>query len=274
MRLSLGAGCRTPLLASCVAVLAGCAGSTTQKDSSTPPTVTAVFSVDTNLFAGATTTGPKAPQPDVLLYHQTDTRVSAKAPASYDGIRIEFSSLLDASTVAAPIGLGAGSGTIANASFCPPLGNDPANAPVQVLDVSGANGGPPNNVIPSSICFNPSSDLGGNPNVVIQIGASALSATAVPFTCQSFSRPVTGGTNANFTSLVPNKPYAIKLSPNIKGTNGQALVPPTGGNPSGKWSGGTFNFTSSGFEIIAAGIHAAHTVFFSFIDKPMPCFCK
>jgi hypothetical protein len=274
MRLSNGAGYRAPLLACCLAVLTACAGGTTQKDSSTPPTVTAIYAIDTNLFVGATTAGPKAPQPDVLLYSQTDARVSDKAPASYDGLRIEFSETLDSSTIASPTNLGAASGTTANASFCGPLTGDPTKDPVQVLDVSGANGGPPNSVIPSSVCFNPSSDLGGNPNVIVQIGGSTLNASSVPFTCQSFSRPATGGSNTNFTTYVPNKPYAVKLASTITGSNGQALALPSGGNPSGKWSGGTFAYTSSGFEILAAGFQDDNTGFFTFLNKPSKGFLK
>jgi len=275
MRLSNGAGYRAPLLACCLALLTACAGGTTQKDSSTPPTITAVFAIDTNLFAGATTAGPKAPQPDVLLYSQTDARVSDKAPASYDGLRIEFSETLDPSTIASSNTRAAASGTVANASFCAPLTGDPTKDPVQVLDVSGANGGPPNNVIPSSVCYNPSSDLGGNPNVIVQLGGSTLSSSAVPFTCQFFSRPPPGGTNtSNFASYVPGKPYAVKVASTITGSNGQALVLPSGGNPSGKWSGGTFTYTSSGFEILAAGFQDDNTGFFTFLNKPSKGFLK
>jgi hypothetical protein len=274
MRLSNVAGPFAPLLVTCAAVAIGCATGVSQQDASGPPQVVAVYSIDTNLFVGATTAGPKAPLPDVLLYHQTDARVSDKAPASYDGLRIEFNQPLDPASVANQNSLGGTGSTVANASFCNPLTGDPTTNPVQILDVSGANGGAANNVIPTSVCYNPASDLGSNPSLIVQLGATALNSAAVAFTCQSFARPAVGGTNSNFASYVLNKPYALKLATTIKGSNGQALTPPTGGNPTGKWSGATFSYQSSGFEIMAAGYQDDNTGFFTWINKPFKGFMK
>lgn len=276
MRLSNIAGPRASLLVICAAV--ACATGTAQQDVSGPPEVAAVYAIDTNLFAGSTAVqrGPRTPLPDVLLYHQTDARVSTKAPASYDGLRIEFSQPLDPSTVATQNSLGGIGAFVANASFCAPLTGDPTTSPVQILDVSGANGFPPNNVIPSSVCYNPASDLGSHPSVIVQLGATALSSANVAFTCNSFARPPVpaNGAGSNFASYVLKQPYALKLASTIKGTNGQALTLPTGGNPSGKWSGGTFSYLSSGFEIMAAGYQDGNTGFFTWIDKPYKGFMK
>src|SRR5438105_6052264 len=282
MRLSNVAGPCAPLLVICAAVAIGCATGTAQQPVSGPPQVVAVYSIDTLLFTGSTSTqnGPRTPLPDVLLFHQTDTRVSDKAPASYDGLRVEFSQPLDASTVVTPNPpIGGAASSVANASFCVPLTGDPTSNPVQVLDVSGANGGAANNVIPASVCYNPASDLGSNPSVIVQLGATTLSSTAVAFTCNTFSRPaVPAGSattgNSNFASYVLNKPYALKLATTIKGSNGQGLAAPSGGNPSGKWAGTTFTYQSSGFEILAAGFQDANTGVFTWLNKASPGFMK
>src|SRR5713226_1103355 len=83
MRPSNVAGPRASLLVICAAVAGGCATGTAQQDVSGPPEVVAVYAIDTLLFTGSTAVqrGPRTPLADVLLYHQTDARVSTKAPA-------------------------------------------------------------------------------------------------------------------------------------------------------------------------------------------------
>ena len=90
MRLKIPAGVSGPLLASCVATLvAGCPTGVAQQDSANPPKVVGVYASDINLSL-----------PDVALYLDGDSRVSATAPASYGVIKVEFDQPLSGTTTA------------------------------------------------------------------------------------------------------------------------------------------------------------------------------
>ena len=262
MLLSLRTGHGVPLLMFC-AVMAGCATSTVDPppNFNSTPQIVAIYAVDSTFGV----------LPDVLIF-STDPadsgKVSTNPPPSYGSYRVEFDQPIAGETIsnqpdrATTIG-----GT---ASFCSPLGT---TAPIQLKDLEGG-GTRPVGTIQSSVCYDATSPLGSHPHVLVIPGAGAVTdATAKPLTCNTFvpedgtSDPATGG-----NIFKPKHKYGIQVSPGASNRAGKPLSAPS--LPGTGWVGDTFQFTTSGFKIMAAGYQDATTAFFVWQDKPEPGFEK
>lgn len=251
MRRHFAAGISAPLLfAGLASILSGCPTGIvgTNEADPNPPTVTAVYAQDRQ---GTALAG--APLPDVALYLSADPgstsggpRISAAAPSSYGAIRIELNTTLDPATAPATETLNGATNCVQAAS-------------VHFLDVTGSATVAPNTEIPSSVCYDPTTAIGGNPAIVVIPGNIAAPAV---FTCQTFTQ---------VGKLLPSHTYAIKLdAANLKGANGKALVAPTGGG----WSSGVFTFTTTAFEILETAYQDPSTGYFHVLDKASRGFLK
>lgn len=238
MRQKISAGFSAPLLlGSLAAVLAGCPTGIVETNAATPPAVTAVYAVD---VSGG---GDNGPLPSVALFLAIDqgaksgVRVSAKAPASYGGVQVEFDQSLKGESVAQVETLNLQSSCTQSTS-------------IQLVDSDAADA-----VIPSSVCYNPSTVIGSNPFVLVTAGSSMDAAKV--FTCQKFSAK---------NALAPGHNYAVKItSGSIIGSNGKAVAAlPTGGG----WSGGSFKFATSDFEVLGTEYQDASTGYFHLLSKP------
>src|SRR5256885_4332206 len=256
-------GHAVPLLMLC-GVIAGCATSTVDQppNFNSNPQIVAIYAVDSTF----------AVLPDVLIF-STDPadsgKISPNPPASYGSYRVEFDQPIAGETIANQPDRAAGGDIGGTASFCSPL---PPTSPIQIVDVQG-DASRPAGPVQSSVCYDASSPLGSHPHVLLIPGAGALtSAGAKPLTCTTFapedgtSDPALGG-----NVFKSNHKYGIKVTPNIA-TN-RANKPLSAPTASG-WVGDTFQFTTSGFKIMAAGYQDATTAFFVWLDKPEPGFEK
>lgn len=229
MRQKISAGFSAPLLlGSLAAVLAGCPTGIVETNAATPPVVTAVYAVD---VSGG---GDNGPLPSVALFLASDpgaksgVRISAKAPASYGGVQVEFDQSLKGESVAQVETLNLQSSCTQSTS-------------IQLVDSDAADA-----VIPSSVCYNPSTVIGSNPFVLVTAGSSMDAAKV--FTCQKFSTD---------NVLTASHNYAVKItSGSVIGSNGKAVAAlPTGGG----WSGGSFKFATSDFEVLGTEYQDAST---------------
>ena len=241
MRLKTSVGFSAPLMAA--AILAGCATEIVETTFATAPKITAVYAVDDHPTRARNTSPFFVPLAPVALFALGDTRVNAKAPASYDAFRIEFDQPVKPEEVA---NLNTLAGGAEGQTFCTETGN------IQFIDVTDSN-----RAIPSSICYNPATPLGAGPHVTIHVGLSTLDSTKKAFTCQRF-------TGSDF-GLKANNQYAIKLTiANLKGTNGKPVESPSGGG----WASGVFSFQTAGLEILAVGYQDPESGFFTWQQKP------
>ena len=255
MRLCHRAGYAVPLL-TISAILAGCATSTTDQppNFNSSPQVVAVYAIDSAFGT----------MPDVLIYSTAagDTgKISTNPPPSYGSYRVEFDQPINGTSVANNADRGTGPTPGGAASFCSPLSTNP----FQLVDVDGGN-----RVVVSSVCYDATSPLGEHPHVLVVPGRNALNdPTAKPLTCNTFRADP--GLRDDGNVFAPKHKYGIKVNaPTIQNAAGKALAAPTGGG----WTGDTFQFTTSGFKILAAGFQDANTGFFVWLDKPEPGFEK
>ncbi len=246
-----------PALLLGAALLAGCPvqhyGCPYGADCVTAPVVTAVYAME----------HPQRLLPDVALFllsdpfSKTGVRVSPRSPASYTAFRIETEQALDGSSIEASHGgqpvldfdLGLGNFTACVAS-----------SQVQLIDVDGSDGVPAGSVIPSSVCYDPSTVVGSNPHLTLVAGASDVPAQV--FTCQAF---------AAARALAPDHAYAIRIGTGIVGANGKGLTTPA--MPG--WSIGTFTFrTYAGLQLLATGYIDPSTGYAYYLSKDSIGFLK
>jgi len=254
MRLCHRAGYIVPLL-TITAVLAGCATSTTEPPANfnSSPQVVAIYAVD-SAFGSL---------PDVLIYSTApgdQGKISTNPPPSYGSYRVEFDQPINGATVANNADRGTGPTPGGAASFCSPLSTNP----IQLVDVDAAN-----RVVTSSVCYDATSPLGEHPHVLVIPGRDALNTPTAPaLTCNTFRADPGLGPGGNV--FTPNHKYGIKVNAaTIQNGGGKPLAAPTTG-----WTGDTFQFTTSGQKILAAGFQDANTGFFVWLDKPEPGFEK
>ena len=261
MRLKNASGLYAPLLATAFsAVLGGCPTPVLDPPPtfSNAPTVVAVFAVDAAYGALG----------DVLVYttNASDSaRVSAKPPASYGGFRVEFSQPIVGAGIANNSDRPGTSPSTGPTSYCSEL---TAGNAITLVDVDDSTIG----TIKSSVCYDPASALGSNPNVVILPGAGAAFAPAVnPFTCQTFAQEdgSSNPDNSGNTFKTGHK-YALKFDTTkiIGGPSGKPLSLPT------DFVGGSFTFTTDDFSLMAFGYQDQNTGYFTFVDKPAKGFLK
>ncbi len=263
------AGTYAPLLALGFAAAVG--GCTTQEDVqpdqfNSAPVIEAIYAHDNQYGSTlglydvqmyANPTDPHFPTATGVTGVQNAANVGPLFPADYNSIIVEVNTPLDGSKL----------GTTANLSsesYCT-SGSIPAQAPFQVIDVGGGSNTP----LLGSICYDPTSQLFRYPELTFVLGAgSAFDPTANPFTCQDFTQD-TGDSNG--ASFKPNHQYAVQMNTAIDVNDNEiALVTPTDSS----WSNGQFAFTTSGFDIMAAGYQDPNTGFFSYISKPYLGFLK
>jgi hypothetical protein len=248
MRLKNSSGLTGPLLAAFISALVGACS--TQVDDAAgnfpnAPKVVAVYAVDSRNVV----------LPDVLVYsadkdnHPDDVNKTSKPPPSYQSYRVEFDQPILGSTIANQPNR-ADSRAISNglgaASFCTPIGTGSVN----LVDVDDSN-----RVIQTSVCYDPSSALGSYPNVVVFPGkGSVASATAQPFTCQSFAYERNSG---GLDILRPNHKYKLTLASTIVGQyNNKAITTPE------------VPFTTDDFSLMAVGYQDQNTGYYVWLDKP------
>jgi len=255
MRLCHRAGYAVPLL-TISAILAGCATSTTDQppNFNSSPQVVAVYAIDSAFGT----------MPDVLIYSTAagDTgKISTNPPPSYGSYRVEFDQPINGTSVANNADRGTGPTPGGAASFCSPLSTNP----FQLVDVDGGN-----RVVVSSVCYDATSPLGEHPHVLVVPGRNALNdPAAAPLTCNTFRADPGFGPGGNV--FTPKHKYGIKVNAGtIKNAADKPLAAPSGAG----WVGDTFQFTTSGFKILAAGFQDANTGFFVWLDKPEPGFEK
>jgi len=266
MRLCHRAGHVVPLL-TITAVLGGCATSTTDQPANfnSNPQVVAIYAVDSSFGT----------LPDVLIYSTApgdQGKISKNAdgtgapPPSYGSYRVEFDQPINGTSVANNADRGTGPNPGGAASFCSPLTTNP----IQLVDLQG-DASRPAGVVTSSVCYDATSPLGEHPHVLIVPGRDALDSAAVtPLTCNTF-RPDPGGRGISGNVFKPNHKYGIKVNAGtIQNGAGKPLSAPTGAG----WTGDTFQFTTTGLKILAAGFQDANTGFFIWLDKPDPGFEK
>jgi Bacterial Ig-like domain len=233
-----------PLLAAgCAALFGACAPGPVQTTYGVPQ-VNNIYAVDVDNGL-----------PNVLIYSSVDPRVSPTPPPAYSAFQIEFNQPMNGGTLAAQADRSVAA--LGKAIYC-----DPSGAAITLTDTTGAT------VFPSSVCYDPTSDIGGNPHVTIIPGAGGAT-TPSPFTCQTFS--ATGqGADLSGNGSIPAGTYAFKFASTIASASGQALqFPSTGG-----WSAGKYTFTTAGLAIMAAGFQDPVTGYYSWFAKPFPGFMK
>jgi hypothetical protein len=261
MRLGYRAGYAIPLLLTC-ASLVGCATSIVPEppNFNASPQIVAIYAVDSAFGT----------LPDVLVYSTAAAdvgKISANPPPSYASYRVELDQPVAGETVANAASLVDPTVNPPVASFCSPLGTL-ATSPIQLVDVDAAA-----RPISSSICYDPATPLGQHPHVLIIPGVGAVTDPAAkPLTCNTFApenfrADPTSGTNV----FSPNHKYGITIKPGaITNRANKGLSAPTGGG----WVGDTFQFTTSGLKIMAAGFQDATTGFLVWLQKPEPGFEK
>ncbi len=264
MQTKTAAGTFAPLLALGIAAVVGACA--TQEDAqpdqfNQSPVVMAVYARDSvgnalpDVQMWANPTDPHYPNFGGVTGPENAQNVSP-FPASYGSLVIEFNTPLDGDLL--QIG-----DQYANqlGSYCK-MGFDPNTAPFKIVDPSR-----PNAPLFGSICYDPTSPLSRFPSLTFVIGSgTATDASANPFTCQTFT-PASFLDNATGTAL-PLKPlttYTVVFSNTaVTNPNHQSLSFPTGNG----WSSGQYQFTTSGFEIMAAGYKDQGSGYYTFIDKP------
>jgi hypothetical protein len=184
---------------------------------------------------------------------QNTTNISP-FPNSYGAIVVEFNTVLDGSKLGKQNDLG---------SYCS-SGTD-ATTPFKVVDIDHGS-----RVLKGSICYDPTSPLYRYPNLVFILGAdTAVDPSANPFTCQDFS-PSAGDDNG--AAFSPSTKYGIVFNTSvIQNQGGKGLALPAG---DAAFSSGTFTFTTSGFDIMAAGYQDQNSGYFTFVKKPYLGFLK
>ncbi|GAC1595463.1 MAG: hypothetical protein NVS4B10_03890 [Myxococcales bacterium] len=239
-----------PLVAAGCAALVGACSPSAETTKYGTPQINNIYAID--LENGL---------PNVLMYSNpaasgSDPRVSTKPPPAYSAFQVEFDQPMSGPTLANREDRA--TKALANSSFCSDLTSSggPGAQGVTLLD-----GTTP---IPASVCYDPTSDIGGNPHVTI-IPGTGLS-TGTPFTCQTFSRAKTNGVGI----FAENHAYALAFKPGIKGASGQALQLPTGTG----WTSSQYAFTTAGMALMAAGFQDPVTTYYSFLEKPYPGFIK
>jgi len=269
------AGAFAPLLALGLAAVVG--GCSTQEDAqpdqfNQPPVIEAVYARDSvagllpDVQVWANPADPHYPNFAGETGAQNAQNVSP-FPASYASIVVEFNTPLDGSKLGAQNDFG---------SYCS-VGQDPSTAPFKVVVGSGTNN---ERALLGSICYEPSSPLYRYPSITFVLGAgTANDPSAQPFTCQAFTpeswEAAAGQTDATTTTAFnPLTNYTIVFNTTaLTNDNGQGLATPTGAGANG-WTSGSYTFTTSGFEIMAAGFQDQSTGYYTFIDKPYAGFLK
>lgn len=252
MKLKTAAALAAPLIAG---FIAGCdtPAADAPANFKNPPTVVAVYAVDQ---VGQAINGNSLP--DVLVYSVTEPGKVSKAPPSYGSFRVEFDQPMDGSTLAT-------NNDLSLSSFCSPLkATGSTTTPINLVDLGNASA-----KIGSSVCYNPTSNLGQNPSVVISLGSGAATDAAPksPFTCQDFAPDGGDDASGSGNAMKVNNQYAVTLdAARIKGSNGKNL--------SSDAANTTVKFTTSSFEIMAAGRQDPNTGYFTWLDKPYKGFEK
>jgi hypothetical protein len=241
-----------PLLAAaCAALFGACAPGPVQTTYGAPQ-VNNIYSFDARGLL-----------PNVLLYSSSDPRVSATPPPAYGELQVEFNQPMTGTTLAAHEDRS--SAPLKTATFC-----DPSAANIQLIDVTGSGTIAPGSVIPASICYDPTSDIGGNPHVNV-IPGSGLGATGTtsPFTCNTFAAQARSGAAGGdgYFEQGPHQ-YALKFNSGITSASGQALQLPAA------WTGGQYAFTMAPLTVMAAGLQDPVSGYYSWLEKPYPGFMK
>jgi len=199
---------------------------------SPPSTITAIFAVDR---AGSL--------PDVALYDRFSDLAGQKAPEGYGAFRVEFDHTLEGFTVAGLPSLT--DSALQTASACSP------SHTITLVDVT-ANGAQ----VPASVCYDPSSRIGGGPSVLITPGTSGDPDHV--FSC---------GTFAAAGVLAPSHTYALQFdTAAIRGSNGRPLQLPS--------NLGNGRIETSDLALLAAGRRDPATGFFHFLRKDSRGFLK
>ena len=257
MKLKTAAALAAPLIAGFVA---GCdtPAADFPANFKNPPQVVAVYAVDQ---VGSNVCDPlnncEPGLPDVLVYSKTESGKTSPAPPSYGGFRVEFDQPMDGTSIA-------NNNDLSGQSFCTvkTAGGTGAASIVSLVDLTGSASAS----LPSSVCYNPTSNLGQHPSVLVILGSGAAFAAAgdpSPFTCRDFNNE-TGGTNG--LAMKANAQYGITIDKSVKSSNGLTLNPDA--------SNTAIKFNTSGFDIMAAGIQDANTGYFTWLDKPFKGFEK
>jgi hypothetical protein len=235
-----------PLLAAGCAALFGACAPGPVKTTYGVPQVNNIYAVDIDNGL-----------PNVLMYSSVDPRVSPTPPPSYATFQIEFNQPMNGGTLAPQADRSA-------AALSPAIYCDPSGAGVTLTDATGV-------VIASSVCYDPTSDIGGNPHVSIIPGAGLAAATATaPFTCQTFSPVAAGTASGGDGSLAAATTYAFNFAPSITSASGQALTFPTAAG----WTASKYTFTTAGLAIMASGFNDPFSGYYSWFKKPFPGFMK
>lgn len=229
-------GLSAPLLAGILA--AGCETPLIDIKWAANPTVVAMFGTGASIGQATGTSGWS----DTMFYSAAEPAKTSPLPAYYPHIKIEFDQPVDGATVANQAN---------RASYCTQLGatdpNIPVAAAIQFIDVDDGGAS-----IPSSVCYDSGSYLGGHPGVTIIPGASATNS----FTCQAFS-PAGG--------LLEAHNYKIKFdTTKIKNNAGGTLKLPTGAG----WSADGYQFKTDDFGILAVGYVDPNNLAVVALDKP------
>ena len=264
MQLKISTGLSASLIAGGLAALvSGCdtPGNSDPKNRSQPPQIVAIYAVD---FVGGniSSNDPRSgvggtPLQDVLIYTTVpaDAARVSPAPSSYGGFRIEFDQPLDGATLGANNDL-----NLSGNSFCsPPHGG----ATITLQDGS--------TILPTSICYDPTSNLGQNPHVLVTLGSGVGTTTsgaiANPFTCNDFSADygtadqMTG--LGGLTTMQNNHSYSFNISTGVKSSSEHALA-----------AAAAIPFKTGGFDIMAVGYQDSNTGYFHWLKKPYVGYMK
>jgi hypothetical protein len=242
-----------PLLtAGCAALFGACAPGP-DKTTYGAPQVTSVQSVDI----------AKQGLPSVLMYSSSDPRVTPTPPPAYGSFQVGFNQPMTATTLAASENRG--TSPTATATFC-----DPSLGAVQLIDVTGTGAFAAGSVIPASVCYDPASDIGGDPHVTIIPGSGLGASATSPFTCNTFRAQSSSAAAGGNGYLVPSHQYALKFNSGITGASGQALQFPT----STGWAGNQYTFTTAGLRVMAVGFNDPVSNYYSWLAKPFVGFMK
>ena len=202
-----------------------------------------------------------------MMIYSADGRAVSPPPTTFTRFRVEFDQPIDASGVQATsqnnlltvANAAAGSSTYA---YCSP----PASTqPIKFFDNTGGTDRP----IEISACYNPTSQLGKAPAILIvpAKGQIAAAAAGSAFTCNSFD-PETAATGFTAKS---DTTYAIVIDPNSianSSDSSKKLQVPSGAGWTTGTGGARFAYKTAKFDIMAAGGQNSVTGYFDWIDKP------
>jgi len=265
MQLKISTGLCASLLAGGLAVLvSGCDTPPpgVPPNRTQPPKVVALYAVD-NIGGNVSSNDPRSgvggnPLPDVLIFsadadHPGDSTKVSPAPLSYGSFRVEFDQPMDGTT------LGANNDLNLSASYCTP---PKAGASIHLIDTAGGTA----TELPASVCYDPTSNLGQHPHVILTMGSGTGVVTGGgtipnPFTCQDFNADY--GFGPGGSTLQGQHAYAIKVDTSVKSSTGNALTAAV-----------SVPFQSSGFDIMAAGYQDQNTGYYHWLKKPYLGFMK